>query len=346
MFGSDNQAPAHPAVMEAVMEANQGRAGSYGDDIWTARALSAVHDVFETDDLDMYLVGTGSAANGVALSVLCPPWGAVLALGDAHVIADEGGAPEHFTSGARMIGIGPGAARVTPVHLEEAAHRFSRSNVHCPQIRAVTLTNLSENGLAYRANEVAALGEVCRAQGWGLHMDGARFASAIAGHAVMPAEVTWRAGVDALSLGLTKTGAISAEALLVFGQARSPAAAYLRKRAGHLFSKQRYLSAQVAAMLAGGLWLDLASHANAMARLLADIMTGSGVKLVHPVEGNEVFVHLLQTQASELTAAGIGFYPWAVAGDDIYRFVTCWQTSPADMDTVKQVLASDVQASK
>jgi threonine aldolase len=338
MFGSDNQAPTHPTVMAATNAANGGRTGSYGDDPWSARALKAVQDVFETDDLDMYLVGTGGAANGLALSILCPPWGAVLALGDAHVLADEGGGPEHFTSGARMIGIGLASPKLTPDHLRAAATRFTPSNVQSPQPRAVTITNLSENGLIYSPQELAALSEVCRVNRWGLHVDGARFANAVVSSGASPADLTWRSGVEALSFGLTKNGAACAEALIVFGQARDTSGAYLRKRSGHLFSKQRYMSAQVAAMLESGLWLELAAQANVMALSLGEILAKAGCKSVFPIEGNEVFAYLNAAQAQALTDAQIGFYPWAPAGESIYRFVTCWQTTEADVEKVSAAL--------
>lgn len=341
MFGSDNQAPAYPLILEAVVAANSGRAGSYGDDVWSARALRAVQDVFETDDLDMYVVGTGTAANGLALSMLCPPWGAVLALNDAHVIADEGAGPEHFTSGARMIGVGNGAAKLMPEDLEVAAARFSKANVQAPQPRAITISNLSENGLAYSPEHLAALGEICAREGWGFHMDGARFANALAGQNHSAADVSWRAGVNALSLGLTKNGALCAEALIVFGKSRSSAGAYLRKRAGHLYSKQRYMSAQIATMLEGGLFLDLARHANAMAKSLESAFVKAGAAIVHKVDGNEVFVRLTVSQANALKQAGFGFYPWAPAGESCYRFVTCWQTSAAEIADIENALSKD-----
>lgn len=339
MFGSDNQAPAHPLIIEAVVKANSGRSGSYGDDTWTKRALSAMREAFETDDLDMYVVGTGTAANGLGLSILCPPWGAVLALADAHIIADEGAGPEHFTSGARMIGVGGGAARLSAQHLEEASARYVKANVQGPQPRAVSISNLSENGMVYYPAEIKALSAICQREGWGLHMDGARFANAVAGSGCAPAELTWRSGVDALSLGLTKNGALCAEALIIFGQKRDGAAAYLRKRAGHLFSKQRYLSAQIATMLEQGLWLELADHANAMAVSLAQVFTEAGAVIVHLVEGNEVFVRLNTTQTDALKQASVGFYLWPPAGEACYRFVTSWETSQDEISTVAGALA-------
>jgi threonine aldolase len=340
MFGSDNQAPAHNNVIQAIVDANAGRSGSYGYDVWSERALAAIKQVFETDDLDMYLVGTGGAANGLALSLLCPPWGAVLAHGQAHVVADEGGGPEHFTSGARMIGIGGDMPRLTPQSLQAAAQQFARTNIQSPQPRAVTISNLSENGLAYTPAQILALSAVCQQEGWKLHMDGARFANAIVSTGATPAQLTWASGVDALSFGFTKNGAVCAEALIVFGTARTDAAPYLRKRSGHLFSKQRYMSAQIVAMLQGDLWRDLALAANSFASRLGQVFAKHNCDLVFPVDGNEVFVRLSDQQAAALRACGIGFYPWAPAGHGAYRFVTCWQTTEEDVERVENALVS------
>jgi threonine aldolase len=342
MFRSDNQAGVHPRVMQALNEANQGRAGSYGDDAWTRKAISLVADVFETDDFDMYLVGTGGAANGIALSVLCPQWGAVLAHGEAHVIMDEGVGPEFFTSGARMVGLGSEADRLLPSHLEAAAARYSKDFVHGLQPRAVSMTNLSENGLVYRAEDIKALSAVCKRHGWGFHLDGARFGNAVVGTGQSPADLSWRSGVDALSFGLTKAGALAGEAVILFGQARQSSAPYLRKRAGQLFSKHRFLAAQYVAMLEDGLWLALAGHANTMAQDLVSAFDRVGAHLVMPCQGNEVFVRLTKDQQAALQAAGIGFYIWpsaqGQAEHDVCRFVASWQTKPEDVAAVHAAL--------
>jgi threonine aldolase len=239
MFGSDNQAPAHPKVLEAILEANQGRCGSYGDDPWTARATETLYAAFETDDLDMYCVGTGGSANGLALSVLCPPWAAVLAHPHAHILEDEGNGPEFYTSGARMVSLGCEGHLVMPADLEQAASRHKPAFVHGIQPRVLALTNLSELGQVYHPDHLKSLHEVCALQGWSLHVDGARFANAVVASGASPADLSWRSGVDALSFGLTKNGALAAETLILFGAARSAAAPYLRKRAGQLFSKHR-----------------------------------------------------------------------------------------------------------
>ena len=338
MFGSDNQAPAHPRVLEAMLAANEGRCGSYGDDPWTVRALDLLYAVFETRDLDAYFVGTGGAANGLALSALCPPWAAILAHPHAHVLEDEGNGPEFFTSGSRLVSLGSTGLLVQPEDVEAAGTRHSPDFVHGLQPRAVTLTNLSETGQTYSPDHLRAISAVCKKQGWALHVDGARFANAVVGTGASAAALSWRAGVDALSFGLTKNGAVAAEILILFGAARSPAAAYLRKRAGQLFSKHRYLTAQAVAMLEGDLWLELAGHANQMAHDLGDRFERAGASLAAPVMGNEVFVRLNTSKVSALQAAGVSFYPWATLGEDVYRFVASWQTTTESVDTVASAL--------
>ncbi len=338
MFGSDNQAPAHPRVLEAMLAANDGRCGSYGDDPWTIRALELLYEIFETRDLDAYFVGTGGAANGLALSALCPPWAAILAHPHAHVIEDEGNGPEFFTGGCRLVALDSAGLLVQPEDIEAAATRHSPDFVHGLQPRAVTLTNLSESGQAYSPEHMRAISSVCAKQGWALHVDGARFANATAATGASASDLSWRAGVGALSFGLTKNGAVSAEILILFGKARTGAAAYLRKRAGQLFSKHRYLAAQAVAMLEDGLWLNLAGHANKMARDLAARFERAGACLAVPVVGNEVFVRLDASKVAALQTAGIRFYPWPTLGGDTYRFVASWQTSADDVEVAAKAL--------
>jgi threonine aldolase len=339
MFGSDNQAPAHPKVLDALLEANQGRMGSYGDDAWTVRAKALIIETFETDDLDVYFVATGGAANGLALSALCQPWGAVLTHAQSHLLQDEGNGPEFFTAGARMIGLGHDDAKLTPDALTAAASRNAKANVHGLQPQVVSIANLSESGLVFSHDETVALSSICKANDWFLHVDGARFGNAVMGAGASAADLTWRAGVDALSFGLTKTGGLACEAVILFGQARRASLAYLRKRAGQLVSKHRLFGAQFVAMLEDDLWLSLSSHANAMAQSLGQVFTQSGTTLFHPIQGNEVFVRLTDQQSAALTQTGIGHYPWAISGQvDVYRFVTCWQTTQNGIDAVRTTL--------
>jgi threonine aldolase len=338
MFGSDNQAGAHPSVMAAVAAANEGRAGSYGADPWTARARAALATVFETDDFDSYYVATGGAANGLALSLLCPSWGAVVCHAEGHVICDEGTGPELLTGGARLLPVGAPDGKLTPAHLQAAAERHDPAFVHGSQPRAISFTNLSETGQAYSAPETAALCAAAKQRGWGVHLDGARFANAVVATGAAPADLSWRAGVDVLCLGLTKTGAMMAEVVLVFGAARDASSAYRQKRAGQLMSKQRYAGAQVAALLEGGLWLELARHANEVSAKLADVLNNSGIDLAIKPDGNEVFATLSTDQAAKLAEAGVQCYPWPSLGEGVYRFVAGWASSLDDVAFMQRVL--------
>jgi threonine aldolase len=339
MFGSDNQSPAHPKVLQAIMEANEGRMGSYGDDVWTARAKALIGETFETDDLDIYFVATGGAANGLALSALCPSWGAVLTHEQSHLLHDEGTGPEFFTAGARIIGLGHDEPKLSPQALTQAGQRFSAANVHGLQPQLVSIANLSESGLVYSADEIRALASVCQAHHWFLHMDGARFGNAVVADGSSPADLSWRAGVHTLSFGLTKTGGLACEAVIMFGQARRQTLAYQRKRAGQLISKHRLFSAQFVAMLEDGLWLELSRHANEMAQELARAFARLKLNVVYPARGNEVFVALTRAQSHALNEAGLGHYPWQAASiPDVYRFVTSWQTSLADIERLGEAL--------
>jgi threonine aldolase len=204
----------------------------------------------------------------------------------------------------------------------------------------VSVANLSESGLIYPAAEIKALSAVCKSNNWFLHVDGARFGNAVVASGSSAADLTWRVGVDALSFGLTKTGALACEAVILFGAARRTSLAYQRKRAGQLVSKHRLFSAQFVAMLEVDLWLALSRHANDMAQNLANALIGQGASLFHPVQGNEVFVRLSAAQSLALTNAGVGHYPWAVSGEhDVYRFVASWQTSDADVAAVTTALS-------
>ena len=337
-FGSDNQAPAHPAALAALVAANEGRAGSYGADPWTARATAVLRETFEKPDLAVAFVAGGQAANGLALSLLAPGWAAVVAHAHAHILEDEGTGPEFFTGGSRLIGLDGAHGKVTPDAVWAAAARYPAGFVHGVQPRCLSLTNATESGTIYRPDEIAALCASARANGWGVHMDGARFANAVAGSGASPADLSLRSGVDILSLGLTKTGGLICEMVVVFDPARLGPLPYLQKRAGQLASKQRFLAAPTAAMLEGGLWLELAGHANAIARELAAVLTAAGCSILHPVQANEVFARVSTTQADALRAGGVTFYDWPQDGPGAVRFVASWASTDADVEAVRLAL--------
>src|SRR6478735_6879150 len=297
-FFSDNAAAAHPKVIEAIAEANRLDT-AYDGDAWSRRLDGAFSDLFGTE-VRVLWVTTGTAANCLALAALCPPYGAILCHRDAHIENDEAGAPGFYTGGAKLILLDGEGAKIAPGTVAAACDRI-RKDVHQVQPSAISITNATEYGLAYRAAEVAALGEFARQRGLGFHMDGARLANALATTGEDLADVTWRAGVDALSFGFVKNGGLSAEALILFKTELADEIAVRRKRAGHLLSKGRFLAAQILAMLDDDLWLENARAANAAAKALAK---AAGPRLVYPVEANELFLKLTDAEAARLRDQG------------------------------------------
>ena len=319
-FFSDNAAPVHPKVMAALAEANMLDTAYDGDA--RSKALDArLSDLFGTEVAALW-VPTGTAANCLALAALCPPYGGVVCHRDAHIQNDEGGAPEFYTHGAKLYLADGESAKLTPATIATVIDAIA-NDVHRVQPHAISITNATEYGRVYTPDEVAAIGALAKDRGLGLHMDGARFANAMATLGCTPAAVTCEAGVDALSFGFVKNGAMSAELLVFFRPDLAAATLHRRKRAGLLFSKGRYLAAQVLAMLEDDLWLDNARAANARA---GEIAAAAGTRLIHPVEANEVFLRATPAEAAALRAQGFDFYDWA-AGE--IRLVTAWD-SPAD----------------
>jgi len=336
-FSSDTAAPAHPAILEAMLAASKGPSPSYGSDPWTASARKALSEVFETD-LDIWLVSSGTAANALALATLCPPHGGVLCHNEAHIERDERGAPEFFTGGAKLSLL-PGAhARIEMSALREKIAANRHAFMHETPAHVLSLSNLTESGAAYRPFEIAERAALAREAGLAVHLDGARLANALVSTGASAAEMTWRSGVDALCFGATKNGAVGCEAIILFGAARQRAHDLMvrAKRAGHMPPKMRFLGAQMSAYLKDGLWLQLARRANTSATSLATTLTRAGAELAHPVDGNEVFAHLPDGMADRLSAAGATFYPWI---DGSHRFVCSWATEPSEIDAFAAYLA-------
>jgi threonine aldolase len=317
-FFSDNAAPVCPQVLGALAAANSLDT-AYDGDRWSKTLDGRFSDLFGTAVRTLW-VPTGTSANSLALAAMCPSYGGVICHEQAHIQVDECGAPVFYTGGATLLlGDGPGA-KLTPDAIRAVADPI-RPDVHQVQPHAVSITNATEYGLAYSPDEVAAIGGLCRERGWALHMDGARFANAVVHLGCHPGDVTWRAGVDALSFGFVKNGGMSAEALVFFKPELAEVTLYRRKRAGLLFSKGRYLAAQLLAMLDDDLWLTNARAANAGAALLAQ---AAGERLVYPVEANEVFLRLSVAEAASLRALGFDFYDWGVGEA---RLVISWNQS-------------------
>lgn len=330
-FFSDNAAPVCPQVLAAMAEVNTLDT-AYDGDRWSKSLDARFSELFECPVRALW-VPSGTAANALALAALCPPHGGVVCHRDAHIQNDECGAPEFYTHGAKlMIAEGTGA-KLTPDTILAVIDAIA-NDVHRVQPHAISITNATEYGLVYTPDQVAAIGAVARARGLGLHMDGARFANAVAHLDCHPADVTWRAGVDVLSFGFVKNGAMSAEALIFFDTELADLTLYRRKRAGLLLSKGRYLAAQLLAMLEGGLWLDNARAANAGAAMIA---AAAGARLVHPVEANEVFLRATPEEAEALRTLGFDFYDWA-PGE--IRLVTSWNHTPEAVRPLADAVAA------
>ncbi|OZA11872.1 MAG: low specificity L-threonine aldolase [Rhodobacterales bacterium 17-64-5] len=335
-FASDNGSGAAPEILAALMRANEGYARSYGADPIMARVKTLVRQMFEAPEAEVYLVATGTAANALSMALLSPPWAAVFAHAEAHAAVDECGAPEFFSGGAKMIAVAGDHGKMTPETLTAALDRVGVSGVHGVQRGMVSLTNVTEAGTVYTPKEIAALTAVAKSRNLPSHLDGARFANALVATGATPAEMTWQAGIDILSLGGTKNGCLGVEAVVLFDPAKAWELELRRKRAGHLFSKHRYLSAQMEAYLTDGLWLRLAAQANAMgARLVKGLARIPGTSLRHPAPANMLFPLWPQGTNDRAIARGAIYYPMpAPQGQDSGRLVASWSTTEADVEAV------------
>lgn len=329
VFTSDNTAGAAPEVLTAFAAAAEGPAAPYGNDPWTARARTQLCEVFERE-VDLVVTSTGSAANALALAAMTPPWGSILCHADAHVTNDECGAPEFYTAGAKLVTLGGQDAKIDPDQLAAAVTR-KVGDVHTVQPRALSITQATETGSLYTLEEIRGLAGIAHDAGLGVHMDGARFANAVVGLGCTPAEMTWRAGIDVLSFGATKNGAMTADAIVVFDGRLTDQLAYRTKRAGQLASKMRFHSAQLTAYLDDDLWLRNAAHANAMAARLRRKLADLGLATPSDPAANIVFCTLPRPTIDALVTQGFSFYGdrWAPG---VCRFVTSFQTQPDDVD--------------
>jgi threonine aldolase len=325
-FYSDNTATACPEILAAITAANQGLAVAYGDDQWTQR-LDAVLGAFFGAEVRAFAVATGTAANSLSLATVCPPYGAIYSHQEAHIATDECGAPGFFSGGAQLALLWGEHGKLLPGTFA-AALSARPVDVHSVQPAALSLTQATELGTVYQPAEIAALSKLAHGRGLKVHMDGARFANALAFLDCQPADVTWRAGVDVLSFGATKNGALAAEAVVFFDRDLVRDFELRRKRAGHLLSKSRYVAAQLLAYVETGVWKRNAERTN---RLAQDIGRAAGASLLHPVEANEVFVKLGVQRRQGLRAAGFEFYDWGAESAGAARFVVSWDQPDADV---------------
>ena len=330
-FCSDNSTGAADEILAAIVAANDGATMPYGNDDLTRQAEAAIAEVFECE-ADVFLLASGTAANALCLSVMAPPYGAIYCHAQSHIHLDECGAPEFYTGGAKLVPMEGDHGRIRAADLKNLLHDYD-PDVHHVRPAAVSITQSTEAGTVYSIDEIAAIADLAHGHGLKLHMDGARFANAVAGLGCSPADMTWRAGVDALSFGATKNGALAAEAAVLFDRSLAPTFASRRMRGGHLLSKSRFLAAQFDAYLSEGRWLDYASHANAMAaRLAAGIEGIEGACILHPVQANEIFVSLPETVLKGLEGDGFGFYRWEGEASTTIRLVCAFNTKASDVD--------------
>jgi threonine aldolase len=343
-FASDNVYGVHPRILAALNEANNGTAPSYAADDPSKRAEERLSEMFERD-VRAFLVTTGTAANGLALSAITPPFGAVLCHAEAHIAVDECASPEFFTGGAKIIGLHGSQGKITPALIEQQLKGFIRGE-HDPKPAAVSITNASELGTTYKPDEIEAISALIKPRGMKLHMDGARFANAVVGTGASPAELTWKAGVDVMTFGATKNGAMLLEAVIFFDMSLAQDFIYRRMRGGQLVSKSRYLGAQMLAYLENGLWLENARRANALAaKLVEGLKRSKQVRLAFPVEANEVFVVMPSDLDAKLRKAGATYFDWmpdslgALGENETFiRLVLSYATPPEAVDQLLALL--------
>ena len=347
-FTSDNAGPAAPEVLDAVLHANKGYAASYGADKLMDRVNEAVRRQFEAPQASVHLVATGTAANALSVACLCPPWSTLYCHRHSHVEEDECGAPEFFTGGAKLTLLDGNHAKIDPTSLRRALEEAVPVGVHNVQRGALSVTNATENGAVYSCREIAELTAIASEFGLPSHMDGARFANAVASDGCTPAEMSWKAGIDILSFGGTKNGLLGVEAVIMFNPERAWEFELRRKRGGHLFSKHRFLSAQMAAYLEGGLWQELAMRANTMAtRLAKGLRKLNSAEIVHPVDANMVFVKLPVAMHRSAFSSGASYHLWPPTqslegrGNELReaRLVCNWATTDDEVSGFLQCLS-------
>ncbi len=329
-FASDNYAGIAPQAFEALTRANQGFDRAYGEDAWTKEASDLIRNIFETD-CEVFFAFNGTASNGLALASMCQSYHSVISHRLAHIETDECGGPEFFSNGTKLLTVEGADGKVSPDQLHAIITK--RSDIHFPKPRVLSLTQATEVGTVYQADEIAALKEITQTHQMKIHMDGARFANAVASLNVSPKEITWQAGVDVLCFGGTKMGLPVGEAIVFFNSKHAEDFAYRCKQAGQLASKMRYIAAPWVGMLKDDVWLDHARHANQCAQqLAAGLSRIDGIEMMSPVEANGVFAQLPTTLAQYLRDQGWRFYDFI--GEGGARFMCSWQTRSSDIEAL------------
>ncbi|MFQ6549271.1 threonine aldolase family protein [Aestuariibius sp. 2305UL40-4] len=348
-FASDNTGPVHPKVMEALVKANEGYAMPYGADPGMVRVTQTLRDIFEAPEAAVYLVPLGTAANSLILACLSQPWETIFCHKTSHIQEDECNAPEFYTGGTKLTLIDGAAGKMDPGALRSAIAAEEGRGVHGPQRGPISITQATEKGAVHSLDEIRAITDIARSFGLKTHMDGARFANALVHLGCSPAEMTWKAGIDAVSFGGTKNGLMGVEAVVFFDPSHAWEFELRRKRGAQLISKHRYLSAQMEAYLTGDLWLDLARRANAAAKRLSEGLSAvPDIRLHHEVQANLFFADLPRRLHRRLHEAGVEYYLWEgdLDGPDpdeplTARFVADWSAAESDTDALLALLAPE-----
>lgn len=341
-FNSDNGAPVCDQIMNALLSCNQGSETAYGADQVTAKLAPAYSEFFERETF-VFPVGTGTAGNGLALGAITPPYGTIFCHESAHVVTTEGGAPEFYSGGGRMTLLRGEHNKICPADLEKALQKHGIGNVHHMAASAVSLTQATEAGVVYSEDELTELAGIAHKAGLKVHLDGARISNSMVRLGLTPAEMTWKAGVDILTFGTTKNGTMNAEAVITFDPEIARVLGFMHKRAGHLFSKMRFMSAQLLSFLENDLWRSNAIQANRNAsRIETALKRCKGVIFRHPVQINEVFVILPPRLSKALRARGIHLRPWDLGSDgDGFRLVMSYCDKGEDIDIFENICRED-----
>ena len=349
LFGSDNWAGAAPQIMRSLERHSVGHAVAYGDGELDKKVENTFNRIFETD-CRVYFVGTGTAANSMAFATVARPGGVAFCHSEAHMTANEGGAPEFMTGGGRLCLVDGDLGRICPSALSKAASAYPSRFNHLGQGTLVSITQTTEGGTCYSLEEISQISEVARENGLALHMDGARFANALIDLNCSPAEMTWKRGVDMVSFGGTKNGCWCAEALVIFNPDIGKEAEFVRKQMGHLFSKTRFITAQFEAYFEDGLWLDLARHSNSIGNALVRMIKDSNrVRLAWPSNTNQVFFVANRKEAEGWIEAGARIHPFptpksisAHVNDEeqVYRLVASFISTTDDVDALAHIINS------
>ncbi|MEI9415326.1 threonine aldolase family protein [Mesorhizobium sp. Cs1321R2N1] len=341
-FNSDNGAPVCDQVMSALLSCNQGTETAYGADRFTAKLAPTYSEFFEREAF-VFPVATGTAGNGLALGAITPPYGTIFCHESAHIVTTEGGAPEFYSGGGRMTLLRGKHNKITPTDLDKSLRKHGIGNVHHMAASAISLTQATEAGVVYERDELTELAEIAHKAGLKVHLDGARISNAIARLGVTPAEITWKAGIDILTFGTTKNGTMNAEAVITFDRETACILGFMHKRAGHLFSKTRFMSAQLISYLENDLWRSNAIQANRNAsRIETALKRCEGVTFAHPVQINEVFVILPPRLSRALREKGINLRSWELGGDgDGFRLVMSYCDKPEDIELFEQICHED-----